>query len=126
MEQGAWAFDKQLDVELLYELYGDDTEHAKMVFDEFLKTAPVMMKEMEESYQKNVIEDFRKQVHKMKPVFSFVGLSLLTKRAETLEYKCSESLCMDDLSELYGDLKSHYNKYFPIVRDEANRLENQQ
>lgn len=125
MENGGWTFNENLDVEFLQEIYGDDTEHAKMVFDEFLKTAPVMMKEMEDSYQKNVIEDFRKQVHKMKPVFSFVGLTHLTKRAETLEHKCNDSVSVKDLNELYSDLKIHYDKYFLIVRDEAVRLENQ-
>lgn len=119
------TFDKNLDGEFLLELYGNDKEHAKIVFEEFLNSAPGMMNEIENSYQKKVVEDFRRQVHKMKPVFSFVGLTYLTKCAETLEHKCREAASVEDLSELYSDLKIQYNKYLPIVRDEVIRLENQ-
>ncbi len=125
MENEVLTFDKNLDAEFLFELYGNDKEHAKMVFEEFLNSAPGMMDEIEESFRKNVVEDFRKHVHKMKPVFSFVGLTHLTKHAETLEHKCRNSGRMEDLSDLYNDLKIQYQKYLPIVRDEVIRLENQ-
>lgn len=122
MENNALSFDKNLDVEFLQALYGDDTEHAMMMFQEFIISVPNMMKEIEESYQKNMIEDFRKKIHKVKPVFSFVGLTQLTKRAELLEAYCKESLYLKDLDGLYEDMKSHYDKNFLIVKEEATRL----
>ena len=43
------------------------------------------MQEVENQFQLGVLEEFRQKVHKIKPVFSFVGLTQLTELAEQLE-----------------------------------------
>ncbi|HUZ58168.1 MAG TPA: hypothetical protein VMU83_05250 [Hanamia sp.] len=125
MENLSIVFDKRLDIEFLQSIYEDDIEHALIVFSQFLQIAPSLMKEMEESYLSGEVESFRQKVHKMKPVFSFVGLTKLTAKAEVLEKKCKEVSGIYDISELYKELKNQYSEGLPIIENEVNRLKEQ-
>lgn len=125
MENLSIVFDQRLDIEFLQSIYEDDIEHALIVFSQFLQTAPALMKEMEESYISGEVERFRQKVHKMKPVFSFVGLTKLTAKAEVLEKKCKEVSGIYDVSELYKELKDQYSEGLPIIENEVNRLKEQ-
>ncbi|HEY5461766.1 MAG TPA: hypothetical protein VIJ95_00800 [Hanamia sp.] len=125
MENHSLTFDQRLDTEFLESLYEDDIEHAMTVFSEFLKMAPAMMNEIDESYESGIVESFRQKVHKLKPVFSFVGLTYLTEKAEILEKKCKEVSQLYDISPLYKELKYHYSKDFPIIENETKRLKEQ-
>ena len=126
MENRPFAFDQRLNTEFLQSLYEDDIEHAMIVFSQFLQMAPAMMKEIDENYQSGVIENFRQKVHKLKPVFSFVGLTQLTDKAEILEKKCKEVSQIYDVSYLYKELQHHYSLDFPIIENEVKRLKEQQ
>lgn len=125
MKNESLTFDQRLDTEFLGSLYEDDIEHALTVFSEFLQMGPAMMKEIDESYQAGVVENFRQKVHKVKPVFSFVGLTYLTEKAEILEKKCKEASQIFDIGPLYKELKYHYSKDFPIIENETKRLKEQ-
>lgn len=122
MENHTLIFDQRLDNEFLQSLYEDDAEHAITVFSQFLDMAPAMMKEIEESYQSGSVEIFRQKVHKLKPVFSFVGLTHLTEKAEILERKCKEVSQINHINYLYKELKDNYSNAFPIIKNEAERL----
>ncbi|HET7116122.1 MAG TPA: Hpt domain-containing protein [Hanamia sp.] len=123
MENLSIEFDQRLDIEFLQSIYEDDMEHALIVFSQFLQMAPPLMKEIEESYKSGVVEPFRQKVHKMKPVFSFVGLTQLTEKAEILEKKCKEISLIYEISDLYNELKNQYSESFPIIQNEVKRLE---
>jgi HPt (histidine-containing phosphotransfer) domain-containing protein len=125
MENHSLTFDHRLDTEFLGSLYEEDAEHAFTVFNEFLEMAPAMMKEIDESYQSGVIENFRQKIHKLKPVFSFVGLTYLTEKAEILEKKCKEISQINEISLLYQELESNYSLDFPIIENETKRLKEQ-
>lgn len=125
MEHKAFAFDENLDSDFLYSLYGDDTDHAAMMFNEFLASVPSLMGEIEQSYCDNEIENFRQKVHKVKPVFSFVGLTQMTRKAEILEGMCSDLANTGVFRETYEELKIQYSKSMLIIEREANRLQHQ-
>lgn len=122
MEDNCLKFDPRLDVEFLKSIYEDDMEHALIVFNEFLKIAPAQMKEIELNYCSGTVELFRQKIHKIKPVFSFVGLTELTDKAEILEKKCKEISHIIELNELYTEFKSYYTKTYPIIENEVMRL----
>ncbi len=122
MEDNCLKFDPRLDVEFLQSIYEDDMEHALIVFNEFLKIAPAQMKEIEQNYCSGTVELFRQKIHKIKPVFSFVGLTELTDKAEILEKKCKEISHIIELNELYTEFKSYYTKTYPIIENEVMRL----
>jgi HPt (histidine-containing phosphotransfer) domain-containing protein len=117
-----FTFDSHLDADILYELYENDYEHACIAFNEFLHLAPALMQEIEQSYSSGITENFRQKVHKLKPMFSFVGLPEMTAMAETLEKRCKEVAHPSELRLLYEDLKSMYIGNLPIIQQEVNRL----
>ena len=125
MENTNLAFDQRLDNEFLQSIYEDDMEHAMMIFGQFLQMAPELMNDITKCYQSGVVEDFRKKVHKIKPVFSFVGLTQLTRTAEVLEKKCKEVSEIYEISDLYQELKNQYSLGFPIIEKEVKRFEKQ-
>ncbi len=125
MKNFSFTFDERLDTEFLLSLYDGDAEHASIVFSQFLQMAPALMKEIDESYHSGIVESFRQKVHKLKPVFSFVGLTQLTATAETLEKMCKETSHIDEVGEMYKDLKHHYSQNFPVIENELKRLNDQ-
>ncbi len=125
MKELSFEFDQRLDTEYLVSIYEDDTEYASMIFSQFLETAPAIMNEIEESYASGSIESFRQKVHKLKPAFSYVGLTKLTGQAEVLEKKCKEISTISDVTDLYGELKSNYSQNLPIIENEVKRLNEQ-
>ena len=125
MKNFPFAFDERLDTEFLLSIYEDDTEHARLIFSQFLQMAPALMEEIDESYNSGIVENFRQKVHKLKPMFSFVGLTQLTGKAEVLEKKCEATLQIIELTDMYKDLKSNYSQNFRIIENEVKRLNDQ-
>lgn len=122
MENLQFTFDQRLDSTLLHDLYEGDLDHAIVVFDQFLDMAPALMKDITESYSAGVVEIFRQKVHKIKPVFSFVGLNDLTAQAETLENRCKEIFIIDEIGQMFENLQGAYREGFTIIEQETKRL----
>lgn len=122
MHNISFAFDQRLDTEFLNSIYEDDFEHAAMVFEQFLQVAPVQMKEIEDCYIKGDTEPFRQRIHKLKPVFSFVGLTGVTALAEALEKKCKEVTQISEVSSMYLEFKKEYSGYLPVIENELVRM----
>ncbi len=120
-----FSFDKRLDSEFLQSMYEGDMEHATTIFSMFVDMAPGFVKDIDESFALGTIEPVRSQVHKLKPTFSFVGLTQLAKKAEVLEERCKETSDISDIKDLYNELKSNYAQSFPIIEKELERLKNQ-
>lgn len=118
-------FDSRLDNIALSDLYDGDMEQALIIFEQFIDTSPGLMQELAERFREGDIEDFRKRVHKIKPVFSYVGLTDLTHIAETIERKCNEISDISEVSQLYDQLKNQYSEGFSIVGNELKRLSDQ-
>lgn len=119
-----WSFDAALDTEFLQSIYGDDIEQVSWVFAEFLNTAPTMMKEADAFFKAGNVENFRQRIHKIKPVFSYVGLTHLTNQAELIEQQCKVSNGTGGIEQKYGELKTNYEKNFSIIENELKRIEN--
>ena len=122
MNNISFVFDQRLDTEFLNSIYEDDSEHAAIVFEQFLKVAPVQMKEIEECYAAGETEPFRQRVHKLKPVFSFVGLTGVTSLAETLEKKCKEIYSLSEVAGMYEEFRRKYAEFLPVIEGELSRM----
>lgn len=112
----------QLDNGLLAELYEGDEEQMLVIFEQFLGTTPALMQEAEICYHDGEVELFRQKVHKLKPVFSFIGLPSITDQAEFLEKRCKQISVVEEVSALFDDLKAKYLKGVEIVQKEINRI----
>lgn len=122
MKENVFVFNSKLDNEFLRSIYEDDRKHAEMVFEQFLQSIGMQLSEIEDSYASGDTEFFRKKIHKLKPVLSFVGLTGLTGKAEVLEKKCLEASDIKNLSELYTGFKNELKEMIPVVEDDLLKL----
>jgi HPt (histidine-containing phosphotransfer) domain-containing protein len=122
MDIDTFKYDQRLDADFLQSIYDDDIEHAAISFEQFLLKFPAQLKEMEDSFLAKDIITFRQKLHKLKPTFSYVGLTKITAKAEKIERLCNETPDFDVISGLYVDLKQHLDDYIPIIKAELERL----
>jgi HPt (histidine-containing phosphotransfer) domain-containing protein len=113
---------KKLDTRFLYSIYEGDTEHAAIVFENFLKTSPNQITDIKQTYTTGNVEEFRRKMHKVKPIFSFVGLTNLTIKAEIIEKTCLKISELENVNELFVEFLDELEDFLPIVKEEYKRL----
>jgi HPt (histidine-containing phosphotransfer) domain-containing protein len=86
-------------------------------------TYPEQWININESFIKEDIADYKAHIHKIKATFSFVGLSKLTALCETIEKNCSEHYDLNTLSSLHTDFKNNLAESIHIVEEELIRLQ---
>lgn len=118
-------FDERLDAEALHNLYEDDYEHAEVVFQQFVKSAPLQMLEIDKNFSDNTIEAFREKIHKLKPVFSFVGLTILSNQAAAIEQQCKNGCSITDIENEYLDFKNTFSNSLPVVEEVLQKLKDE-
>ena len=122
MDSEIFVFDSRLDGDFLRSIYEDDKEHAEMVFEKFLQSINIQLTEIEESYTTGDTEIFRKQIHKLKPVLSFVGLTGLTNKAAIIENSCKDVTDSTSLLVLYTAFKNELSEMIPVVENDLIKL----
>ncbi len=124
MSQDVYVFDGRLDGAFLETIYEGDMEHAEMVFDQFVRTMPGQLSEIKSYYQSSDLENFRKNVHKIKPVLSYVGLTGLTEKAAVIESRCKQVVTMQDVAGLYSSFSTELDEMLPVIENELTRIRN--
>ncbi len=122
MNDVEFIFDSRLDTKFLNEIYFGDKEHASIVFEKFLQTIHAQLHEIESTFNSGNSELFRQKVHKLKPVFSFVGLTWLTDKAELIENHCKQYSWTGPLKELYKDFRNDIIEFIPVIEKELVKL----
>ena len=118
-------FNERLDGNALEEMYEGDYEHAAIVFGQFVKSAPVQMQGIAASFEQDAVEDFRAKVHKLKPVFCFVGLTGLSNKAAILEQQCKVTATLKTLEGDYLDFKNDFDTHLPLIQEILQKLNNE-
>jgi HPt (histidine-containing phosphotransfer) domain-containing protein len=119
-----FEFDTRLDTTFLDSMYEGDASYAAIIFEQFLETLPAQLNDIEESFNTQNKETFRQQLHKLKPTFSFVGLTSISSDANTIEKKCFEIDTLAPVSALYKLFKDGVATGIPVVQQEFERLKN--
>jgi HPt (histidine-containing phosphotransfer) domain-containing protein len=122
MDINTFKYDQRLDTAFLDSIYDGDMEHAAISFEQFLHKYPAQLKELDESFIAGNITIFRQKLHKLKPTFSYVGLTEITAKAEIIEKLCNETPHLNVISRQYVDLKQQLNDLIPVVEQEFKRL----
>lgn len=122
MNDASFEFSDQLDGQFLESIYEGDNEHAEMVFDQFMNSVNGHLDEIDASYNSGNTETFRKNIHKFKPVLSFVGLTKLTEAAANIEKKCGEVTDVKNLSGLYILFKRELLEKIPVIQNDLIKL----
>jgi HPt (histidine-containing phosphotransfer) domain-containing protein len=119
----AFVFNPEFDLNYLNSLYGDDYHYLQEVFDTVLHDYQSLTDNIEFSYSSGNLTALRSAVHKIKPVFGFVGLTTVQQLCQDFEKICSTVSTPDQLS---GDFESLKNKIFQskqLIEEEKKKLE---
>jgi HPt (histidine-containing phosphotransfer) domain-containing protein len=116
-------FDKRLDNVFLNELYEGDAVYASTVFDTFLQEAGGMLDSCLAAIENGDIPVFQKAVHKFKPTLSYVGLTDIGKRLESLEKACGMGNSADELMATYKQIAADINNLMPLIKNEKDKLD---
>ncbi|MDQ6901833.1 MAG: hypothetical protein M3139_02330 [Bacteroidota bacterium] len=122
MDNTTIDFDTRLDTKLLDELYEGDKDHALTVFKRFLDSIHIQLNELD-NIRSTDLDLFRQKVHKIKPVFSFVGLSWLTEKAELIENQCNQRHNLNCIENSYQEFKKNIEEFIPVIEKEVEKLQ---
>ena len=119
----AFVFNTEIDVNYLNSLYGDDYNYLQEVFNTVLEEYVSLTDNIEYSYSSGNLTALKSSVHKIKPVFGFVGLTEVQQLCLRFEQICGTVSSVDQLA---GDFETLKNKIFQskqIIEEEKKKLE---
>jgi HPt (histidine-containing phosphotransfer) domain-containing protein len=119
----AFVFNAEIDANYLNSLYGDDFVYLQEVFETVLVDYQSLTDNIEYSYSSGNLSALRSAVHKIKPVFGFVGLTSVQLQCQQFEQICGTVTSPDHLS---GDFETLKNKIFhsrQLIEEEKKKLE---
>jgi len=120
----AFVFDSKLDQTFLESLYGDDFQYAQVVFEGFLADTKTEFERIKSDYSQNALKNMRQKLHKIKPTFSFVGLTALTEKTETIIAACDASSNTREIETDCSALFKEIEDSFPLIENELTRMRN--
>ena len=119
----SFVFNSEIDVSYLNSLYGEDYVYVQEVFDTVLHDYQSLRDNIEMSYSSGNLTALRAAVHKIKPVFGFVGLPAVQDHCQQFEQVCGAAGSPEHLA---GDFESLRNKIFhskQLIEEEKKKLE---
>jgi CheY-like chemotaxis protein/two-component sensor histidine kinase len=117
----AFYFDKRLDSEYLLSLYGNDIEHAEMMFETFLDESLPHWSGIMDAVGERDILLIKGMAHRFKPAVSMVGLTDIEKILVDLEKNISR-YTHSEIKNIITLVNDKIGFYMPILKKELERL----
>lgn len=120
-EKSEIRFQNEIDLEYLEEAYGDDLEYAKEMFVVFLSIVDESMDTLKQAVEKEDFDRVKQQAHKIKPTFTMIGLSSITKAMSALENAAIEK-DLESVVKTYAEISHHLKIMIPKVETQMNKF----
>jgi hypothetical protein len=117
-----FQFDCRIDASILYSLYENDYLYIEEIFTTTLQHYDADVEAFETHQQAGSLEGLKRSVHKIKPVFGFVGMSVMQDCCQAFEDKCAAAT---DLQAIYPDsqkLLHLLKEYKKIIEADLQKL----
>jgi HPt (histidine-containing phosphotransfer) domain-containing protein len=118
-----FVFNEEFDVSYLFSLYGDDFVYLQEIFETVLQDFESLKDNIEYSYSSGNIAALKAAVHKIKPVFGFVGLTAVQKECQQFEARCGHVASLDILTKDFDLLKDRISQSKIVIEEEKKKLE---
>ena len=119
----AFVFNSEFDVNYLNSLYGDDYNYLQEVFNTVMHDYQSLTDNIEYNYSSGNLNALKSAVHKIKPVFGFVGLTTIQQMCQDFEQICSTATTPDQLARDYESLKDKISHSKQLIEEEKKKLE---
>lgn len=117
-----FIFNDKMDKEALYNLYTDDFAYIEEIFATILQHFDADFSAVQLAYENASLEDLRKAIHKLKPVFGYTALLETQALCKIFEDRCTNAESIADLSESYSSIKNELLEAKDIIQTEYTRL----
>jgi HPt (histidine-containing phosphotransfer) domain-containing protein len=95
-----FQFDRRIDSSILHSLYEDDYLYIEEIFKTTLQHYDADVEAFETHQRANSVDGLKSSVHKIKPVFGYVGMPVIQECCQAFEDKCAVA---DDMQVIYPD-----------------------
>jgi hypothetical protein len=119
----SFIFNNEISAQSINDLYGDDYAYIEEVFDTVLKEYEVLANNINSCYTSQNIPALKAAVHKIKPIFGFVGLLTVQQQCQQFENICHSTASFDFLVNDFGSLKNSLIKSKSLIEEEKKKLE---
>lgn len=116
-----FTFSDNLDFEYLKNTYGNDAEYALDMFETYIDIIEDDLLHIKDSIKIDNRTTLKNQLHRIKPSFTMVGISEVSKIIETFE-PTLESLSKSKLDLWFSELDTLIRSKKPIILKEIKRL----
>lgn len=124
LQKQHFIFNEALDIKLLQEFYGKNIDEAYLIFNMFLNTTAKEFIDTVDQISKADFTVVKRKLHKMKPNFKMVGLTLFYEKfsliASQLNIPSLRLTSLEAIDELKALFQSHH---LPIIKFEIVRIE---
>ncbi|HTS44409.1 MAG TPA: Hpt domain-containing protein [Puia sp.] len=117
-----FIFNSEINAQHLAELYGDDYEYVEEVFTTVLNEYAALTDNVIACYTSQNIAALKSAVHKIKPIFGFVGLIKVQEQCQQFENACQTAGSFDVLINDFSLLKNSLIKSKTLIEDEKKKL----
>ena len=118
-----FIFNNEIDSQCITDLYGDDYAYVEEVFGTVLKEYGELTDNINSAYTSSDILALKAAVHKMKPIFGFVGLKTIQQHCQLFENKCQSATNLDLLAHDYKLLNDNLAVSRTLLEEEKKKLE---
>jgi hypothetical protein len=122
LADNTFVFNPPIDSRYLIELYAGDFIMIGETFADVLSEYNDFVQGIYASYLAKDMPALRGAVHKIKPLFGFVGLLSLQAQCQDFEYACQDRE-LADLADDFNSLKDNLIQVRALIETEKERLE---
>jgi len=119
----AFVFNPEFDVNYLNSLYGEDYVYLQEVLDTVMHDYQSLADNIDYQFSSGNLTALKSAVHKIKPVFGFVGLTRVQQLCQEFEQICSSVSTPDQLAGEFETLKNKISQSKQLIEEEKKKLE---
>ena len=119
----SFSFNAEIDTNYLQSLYGNDYVYLQEIFATVLNDYESLTDNIEYSYSSGNITALKAAVHKIKPVFGFVGMTAVQQECQQFENTCGTVTSPDMLARDFEVLKNRIFQSKQVIEEEKKKLE---
>jgi HPt (histidine-containing phosphotransfer) domain-containing protein len=118
-----FIFNEKIDIQCINDLYGDYYVYIEEVFGTVLTEYKMLAENITSSYTSQNIPALKSAVHKIKPIFGFVGLTIIQQQCQDFEDLCQGASSFDLLANDFNELNDNLIKSKSLIEEEKRKLE---
>lgn len=117
-----FAFSPDLDADFLLELYGEDLQQAEMVFESSVQQLHKELELAQTRFHAGDAPGLKKVIHKMKPLFGYIGLNEIMARFAAFEDVCTNATHISETENGFNDITAITEQATRKIETEIKRL----